>query len=81
MQCLDAKSLLFLRSQKGDGPSAWEKLCERFRSFERPRLQYLIEKLTSLRKEPSETVVDYITRAEDLQYNLQQVGEGVSEQM
>ena len=44
-------------------------------------MQYLIEKLTSLRKEPSETVVDYITRAEDFQYNLQQIGEGVSEQM
>ena len=26
VQCLDAKSVLFLRSQKGDGPAAWGKL-------------------------------------------------------
>ena len=70
VQCLDAKSVLFLRSQKGDGPAAWGKLCEKFRSYERPRLQHLIEKLTSHRKESSETVIEYITRAEDLQYNF-----------
>ena len=73
--------MLFLRSQKGDGPAAWGKLCERFRSYERPRLQHLIKKLTSHRKESSETVIEYITRAEDLQYNLKQIGEAVSEQM
>ena len=74
VQCLDAKSVLFLPSQKGDGPAAWGKLCERFGSYERPRLQHLIEKLTSHRKESSETVIEYITRAEDLQYNLKQLG-------
>ena len=40
------KSLLFVRSYKGDGPAAWKALCDRFKSFERPRLQQLIEKLT-----------------------------------
>ena len=50
VQCLDAKSVLFLRSQKGDGPAAWGKLCERFRSYERPRLQHLIEKLHHIEK-------------------------------
>ena len=81
VQCLDKKSLLFVRSYKGDGPAAWKALCDRFRSFERPRLQQLIEKLTSLRKDQNETIVDYITRAEDLQYNLSQVDEALSEQM
>ena len=66
VQCLDAKYVLFLRSQKRDGPAAWGKLCERFRSYERPRLQHLIEKLTSHRKESSETVIEDNTRAEDL---------------
>ena len=46
VQCLDKKSLLFVRSYKGDGPAAWKALCDRFKSFERPRLQQLIEKLT-----------------------------------
>ena len=81
VQCLDKKSLLFVRSSKGDGPAAWKALCDRFKSFERPRLQQLIEKLTSLRKDQNETIVDYITRAEDLQYNLSQVDEALSEQM
>ena len=53
------------------------KLCEIIRNFERPRLQNLIEKLTSLRKELAETVTDYINRAEDLQYSLLQIGEAV----
>ena len=72
---------MFVRSYKGDGPAAWKALCDRFGSFERPRLQQLIEKLTSLRKDQNETIVDYITRAEDLQYNLSQVYEALSEQM
>ena len=75
------KSLLFVRSYKGDGPAAWKALCDRFKRFERPRLQQLIEKLTSLRKDQNETIVDFITRAEDLQYNLSQVDEALSEQM
>ena len=72
---------MFVRSYKGDVPAAWKTLCDRFKSFERPRLHQRIEKLTSLRKDRKETIVDYITRAEDLQYNLSQVDEALSERI
>ena len=81
MQCLDKKSLLFVRSYKGDGPAAWKALCDRFRSFVRPRLQQFFEKLTSLKTDQKGTIVDCIPRAEDLQYNLSQVDEALSDQM
>ena len=70
MHCLDAKWVLFHRSQKGDGPAAWSKLCETFRSYEWPRLQHLIEKVPPHRKESAETVIECFTRAEYLQYIL-----------
>ena len=56
-------------------------LSEKYRSFERPRLQCLTEKLTSSRKEYSETVGEYVARAEEYQYELTQVGEEVTERM
>ena len=73
--------VLFLRPYKGEGSKAWEILCKRFKSAERPRLQQLISDLTSIRMKANETVVDYITRAEELQYNLDEVDEGLSEEM
>ena len=39
VQCLDKKSVLFLRPYRGKGSEAWSVLCKRFKSFERPRLQ------------------------------------------
>ena len=81
VRCLDAKSVLFPRNQKVDVPAAWGTSCERFRSYERPRLEHLIGKLTSHRNESAETVLEYITRAKDLHYNLRQIGEAMSEQM
>ena len=63
-QCLDKKSVLFLQPYWGKGSDAWSVLCQRFKSFERPRLQKLISNLTSLRKYNNESIVDYITRAE-----------------
>ena len=54
-------------SQKAEGPAAWGKLCERFRSYEQPRLQHLIEKLTSHRNKSVETVIEYITRKPSVQ--------------
>ncbi len=44
-------------------------------------MQKLIEELTKLKKLSRETVVDYLLTADDLQYTLQQVDEGVSEKM
>ena len=34
-----------------------------------------------MKKNSNETVIDYLTRAEEIQYNLEQVNEGVSEKM
>ena len=70
---------MFLRPYKGNGSKAWDVLRKRFKSFERPRLQKLISELTTLKKNSNETVIDYLTRAEEIQYNLEQVNEGVSE--
>ena len=81
VQCLDKKSVLFLRPYKGKGSKAWEILCKMFKSAERPRLQQLISDITSIRMKANESVVDYITRAEELQYNLDEVDEGLSEKM
>ena len=56
-------------------------LCKRFKKFQRPRLQILISDLTNLRKYNNESLVDYITRAEDMQLNLSEVDESISEKM
>ena len=70
VRALDKTSVLFLRPHKGDGTRAWDVLCKRFKSFERPQLHKLIAQLTSLRKTSSEIIVDYLSRADDMQYNL-----------
>ena len=81
VSALNKRSVLYLRPYKGDGAQAWDVLTKRFRSFERPRLQKLVSKLTSLVKRDDESLIEYITRAEELQYNLNQVNEGLSEKM
>ena len=72
---------MFLKPYKGKGSKAWEILCKSFKSAERPRLQQFISDLTSIRMKTNESVVDFITRAEELQYNLDEVDEGLSEKM
>ena len=49
--------------------------------FKRPHLHKLIAQLTSLRKTSSESIVYYLTRADDMQHNLTLVNEGISEKM
>ena len=46
--------------------------------FERSQLPKLIAQLTSHKKTSSESLVDYISRADDIQYNLALVNEGIS---
>ena len=79
VSALDKQSVLYLRPYKGDWAQAWYALTKRFLSFERPRLQKLVSELTSLVKRDDESLIEYITRAEELQYNLNQVNEGLSE--
>ena len=51
------------------------------KSFERPQLYKLISELTSLKKSLNESRVDYLTRADDMNYNLTLGNEGKSEKM
>ena len=52
-----------------------------FNSNETPRLMNLLEKFTTLRLEPTESMVDYLTRAEFVSKQLEHAGEKVSENM
>ena len=56
-------------------------MCKRFKSAEIPRLQQLISDLISIRMKANESVVGYTTRAEELQYNFDEVDEGLSEKL
>ena len=44
-------------------------------------MQKQISEFTLLKKNSNETVIDYLTRATELQSNLEQANEGVSEKM
>ena len=81
VQGLDKRSVLLLRPHKSDNTTTWDKLWKKFKTFEGPQLHKLISELTSLKKNIYESIVDYLTRADDMKYNLTLVNEGVSEQM
>ena len=82
VQCLDSRSILMLTNDcKGDGPKAWQLLRDQdhFNSTETPRVMNLLEKFTTLRLEPTESMVDYLTRAEYVSKQLELTGEKTSE--
>jgi transposase InsO family protein len=81
IQCLDRKCVMFIRSYKPNGTAAWKALVQHFKSSERPRIHATMTKLTSIRMAQGETITDYLTRAEDLQMDLKEVGEEVSDSM
>ncbi len=80
IQCLDRKSVMIVRPYKPNGTKAWDILNEHYRSGEKPRVQMLMNKLTNIRLE-NESITNYLLRVEDLQYNLREVGEEISESM
>ena len=75
------RSQFFLRPNREKGSEAGSVLCKRIKSFEIPRLPKLIFEFTNLRKYSTENLVDYITRAEDMQFNLSEVDESISEKI
>jgi len=81
VQCVDRKSLKIIRSEKPNGALAWQKLLQHFKSSERPRLHQLFFKMTNLKLLPNESIHDYLTRAEDLQLDLENADEQISDQM
>ena len=80
-QCLDRKTLMLIRCDKPNGTAAWNTLGKYYRSTERPRIQKTLTKLTSLRMKSEEALADYFCRAEELQLDLREAGENVSDTM
>ena len=78
---LDRKSLSSVKTAKPNGAQPWELLQECFKSRERPRIHHFLNKLTNLRMNSLESMLDYLIRAEKLQLNLIDVAETVSDQM
>ena len=81
MQDLDKKLVSFLKPYKGNGRNAWDVLRKSFKSFKRLGLRELNFELANLEINSNETVIDCLTRAEEIQYILEQVNKGVSEKM
>ena len=82
VQCLDSRSILMLTNDcNGDGPKAWQLLRDLFNSTKTPRLMNLLEKFTTLRLDPTESMVDYLIRAENVSTQLELAGGKVSEHM
>ena len=63
------KSVLGLRPEKSDGTKACNVLCGKIISVERPLLHKLIAELKILIKNTKDNVIDYLSRADDMQYN------------
>lgn len=81
IQCLERKNVMFIRSHKPNGLAAWKALKQYYKSSERPRIHATMAKLTSIQMTSGESISDYLTRAEDLQMDLTDVGEQISESL
>ena len=80
IQFLDERSLsLIIREARDDGRKAWKILREFYASSSKPRIITLYNQLTTLQKTRSETVTDYLIRAENTAMSLRSVGEQVSD--
>ena len=73
--------LVLIKCLKPNGTAAWRELQNYFKSKERPRFHQLLNRLTNLKLDSSESIRDYLVRAEELQLNLSEVNENVSDQM
>jgi len=82
VQFLDDKSLsLVIRDAKNDGRRALEILREYYIGSSKPRVLALYTELTSLKMTSTETVTDYVIRAETAATSLKAAGEVVSESL
>ena len=81
VQFLDDKSLqLIMRDAKDDGKGALRILREHYRGSSKPRVIALYTELTSLCMK-SESLIDYIIRAENDSTSLKTAGEVVSDSL
>ncbi|XP_014667772.1 PREDICTED: uncharacterized protein LOC106809274 [Priapulus caudatus] len=82
VQCLDDRSLsLIMRDARDDGRKAFKILREHYRSQSKPRIITLYTELTSLKKLDTETVTDYMLRAESSSTSLKMSGEMISDSL
>ena len=80
VQYLDDKSLsLVIRDARDDGRKALKILREHYLGSSAPRLIAMYTELTSLKKSDSETVTDYMLRAETTATQLKNAGETISD--
>ena len=78
VQCLDKASINFIRLHKPDGVEAWKTIVGKHRCTKRTRIQTLLTQLAGLKMTPGDEVTDYLTWAEGIQLDLQEVGEMTS---
>ena len=73
VQCLDDRSLsLIIREAKDDGPKSLEVLRQHYQGKGKPRVISLYTELTTLKKTESESIVDYVIRAEDSRNSIKE---------
>ncbi len=78
--CIDDKSLgLIMRDAADDGKKAMKILKDHYAGVSKPRVISLYTELTSLSKEESETVTDYIIRTERIMTALRNANETLSD--
>jgi len=82
IQFLDERSLtLVMREAQDDGRKAWKTLKEHYASGSKPRIITLYNELTTLKKSHSESITDYLLRAENAATCLRSVKEEVSDSL
>ena len=82
VQVLDKRSVMLIRRDcRNKGSKAYKMLCEHYRSTDKPRIMSMMSKLTGLRMNDDEQVEDYLIRAEELSYGLEDAGQTVAESM
>ena len=79
IQVLDDRSLsLVMREAPNDGKKVFKILKDHYRHTGKPRIIALYTELTSLNKNPNESMTDYIIRAETTASSLRDAGETFS---
>ena len=82
VQFLDDRSLsLIIQDARNDGRKALQILRNHYQGKGKTRIISLYTELTSLKKEPGETITDYVIRSETAANSLKQARETVSDSL